>query len=117
MTMLKTLSALASMVAAATVVVPTVSQAEETLSVRVPYSDLNLASQTGQVTLKGRINSAARFVCEGDLTMKDAISADFACRSDAVASAKPAYEAAVAEATRRGTVTVLESASLIVTKP
>ena len=50
--MLKTLSALASMVAAATVVVPTVSQAEETLSVRVPYSDLNLAAQTGQVTLK-----------------------------------------------------------------
>lgn len=114
--MLKTLSALASMVAAATVVVPTVSQAQDTVSVRVPYSDLNLASQEGQGRLQTRIFSAAKYVCEGDLRNMDAISVEFACRSDAIASAKPAFEAAVAEATRHGTVTVL-GASLIVTKP
>ena len=34
--MLKTLSALGSLVAASALVVPTVSQAEQTLSVRVP---------------------------------------------------------------------------------
>jgi len=45
------------------------------------------------------------------------VSAAFACRADAVAGARPAYQAAVAEATRHGTVTVLESAALIVAKP
>jgi len=45
------------------------------------------------------------------------VSAVFACRADAVASARPAYQAAVAEAKRHGTVTVLESAALIVAKP
>ena len=115
--MLKTLSALASLVAASAVVIPTVSHAEQTLSVRVPYSDLNLASRAGQDTLTNRISTAARYVCEGDLTSIDAISTVFACRSDAVAGAQPAYRAAVAEATRHGTVTVLESASLVVTKP
>ena len=105
--MLKTLSALAALVAASAVVVPTVSNAEETVSVRVPYSDLNLASANGQDRLKQRISVAAKYVCEGDLTNIDAITAVFACRSDAVAGARPAYEAAVAEATRHGTVTVL----------
>jgi len=115
--MLKTLSALASIVAAATVVVPTVSQAEDTLSVRVPYSDLNLASREGQGRLQTRISTAAKYVCETGTKDIILISMEFACRSDAVASARPAYEAAVAEATRHGTVTVLESASLIVAKP
>lgn len=115
--MLKTISALASLVAASAIVVPTVSQAEQTLSVRVPYSDLNLASLSGQSTLKGRIYTAAKYVCDGDLTNIDAISAVVTCRSDAIATAAPAYRAAVAEATRHGTVTVLESASLIVAKP
>jgi UrcA family protein len=115
--MLKTLSALASLVAASALVVPTVSHAEQTLSVRVPYSDLNLASGDGQGKLTQRISNAARYVCEGDLTNIDAISAVYACRNDAVATAQPAYRAAVAEASRHGTVTVLESASLIVAKP
>jgi UrcA family protein len=115
--MLKTRSALASLVAASAIVVPTVSQAEDTLSVRVPYSDLNLASFDGQGKLQQRISYAAKYVCEGDLTNIDAVSAVFACRADAVASARPAYQAAVAEAPRHGTVTVLESAALIVAKP
>lgn len=115
--MLKTFSALAALAAASAIVVPTVSNAEQILSVRVPYSDLNLASRAGQDTLTSRISGAAKYVCEGDLNTIDAISAVFACRSDAVASAQPAYRAAVAEATRHGTVTVLESASLVVAKP
>ena len=115
--MLKTLSALGSRVAASALVVPTVSQADQTLSVRVPYSDLNLASSAGQGALTQRISNAAKYVCEGDLTNIDAVSQVYACRIDAVATAQPAYKAAVAEATRHGTVTVLESTSLIVAKP
>ena len=115
--MLKTLSALGSLVAASALVVPTVSQADDTLSVRVPYSDLNLASREGQGRLQTRIFYAAKYVCESDPKDIMAIATEFACRSDAVATAQPAYQAAVAEATRHGTVTVLESASLIVAKP
>jgi UrcA family protein len=115
--MLKTLSALASLVAATAIMVPTASQAQDSVSVRVPYSDLNLASGNDQNRLKERISNAARYVCEGDLTNIDAASAVFACRTDAVASAQPAYEDAVADATRLGTVTVLESAGLTVAKP
>ena len=115
--MLKTLSALGSLVAASALVVPTVSQAEQTLSVRVPDSDLNHASSAGPGALTQRISNAAKYVCEGDLTNIDAVSQVYACRIDAVATAQPAYKAAVAEATRHGTVTVLESTSLIVAKP
>jgi UrcA family protein len=115
--MLKTLSALASLVAASAVMVPTVGYAQETVSVRVPYSDLNLASLDGQGKLTQRISNAAKYVCEGDLRNIDFASAVFACRADAVASAGPAYQAAVAEAERHGTVTVLESSALTVAKP
>ena len=52
--MLKPLSALAALVAASALVVPTVSHADQNLSVRVPYSDLNLASGEGQAKLKSR---------------------------------------------------------------
>ena len=115
--MLKTLSALGSLVAASALVVPTVSQAEDTLSVRVPYSDLNLASREGQGRLHTRISYAAKYVCESDPKDIMAIATEFTCRNEAVAGAQPAYKAAVAEATRHGTVTVLESTSLIVAKP
>jgi UrcA family protein len=115
--MLKTLSALAALLAASAIVMPTVSNAQDTVSVRVPYSDLNLASGTDQDRLKQRISNAAKYVCEGDLRNIDAVSAVFTCRAEATAGARPAYEAAVAEATRHGTVTVLESASLTVAKP
>jgi hypothetical protein len=39
-----------------------------------------------------------------------------ACRDGAIAGAEPAFKAAVAAAEHRGTVTVLDSASLIVTR-
>jgi len=114
--MFRMLSALASLAAASAVMVPTVSYAQDGASVVVPYSDLNLASASGQDRLQRRIFYAAKNVC-GDATYIALGSEALSCRTAAVANARPAYEAAVAEATRHGTVTVLGSASLIVTKP
>ena len=115
--MMKILTALAAVAAASAVVVPTVSQAQETRSVRVSYADLNLASVDDQGRLETRIKYAAKYVCEdGSPNNLFLMSAEFACRSDAIASARPAFEAAVAEANRHGTVTVLGSA-LTVTRP
>jgi UrcA family protein len=114
--MLKTISALAALAVASAVVLPTVSQAEEPNSVRVSFADLNLASGVGQHMLQRRISGAARTVCVIEDSRELALrSATNACRNDAVASARPAYEAAVADATRHGTVTILGSAALVVT--
>ena len=113
--MTKTLPALAALVVTAALVTPTVSHAAETNSVRVSYADLNLATGLGQQRLEGRINHAARIVCVIEDSKELALrSATNACRTDAVASAQPAFEAAIAAA-RRGTVTVIGAASLIVT--
>ena len=113
--MLKTITAFAAVFVASSLVLPTVSQAAGTNSVRVTYADLNLASLPGQRTLEHRIVRAARVVCVYD----DGKDVDLAietnaCRNDAVASAQPAYAAAV-NAARRGSVTVMGAASLIVT--
>jgi UrcA family protein len=115
--MTKTLPAFAALVVAAALVTPTVSQASETNSMRVSYADLNLATNLGKNRLEGRIAHAARVVCVIEDSKELALrSATNACRTDAVASAQPAFEAAVAAA-RRGTVTVVGAASLIVTAP
>jgi UrcA family protein len=112
--MLKPISAAAALLAAATLLVPTVSQAEEPNSVSVSYADLNLTSELGQQTLQRRIGGAARVVCiyddSKDLNLQ---SATKSCRSGAVADAQPAYEAAVASA-RHGTVTVIGAAAIVV---
>ena len=60
--MLKAIPAAAALATAAALLVPTVSRADDNNSVRVSYSDLNLASLTGQHTLRGRIVEA-RSVC------------------------------------------------------
>jgi UrcA family protein len=115
--MLKAVTAFAAVLVASSLVLPTVGQAAESNSVRVTYADLDLASDTGQRSLEHRIVRAAKIVCvyddgkDTDLTIETN-----ACRSDAVASAQPAYAAAV-NAARRGTVTVAGAASLIVTAP
>jgi len=112
--MLKTIPALAALAVAGALVVPTVSQAAESNSVRVSYADLNLASQRGQHLLSSRITHAAQTVCEIEDSREPALAqATNACRTDAVERARPAYEAAVASA-RGGTVTVLDAAALIV---
>jgi UrcA family protein len=113
--MLKTITAVAALAIASAFVVPTVSQAGETNSARVSYADLNLASGVGQKTLERRIVGAARVVCAIEDSRELALaSATNACRGDAIAGAQPAFNEAVAAA-RRGSVTVLESAALIVT--
>lgn len=115
--MLKTFSALAALLVTTALFTPTVGEAQETRSVRVSYADLNLASSAGQGQLQRRIGFAARSVCDSggyaDFAM---MPVEFACRSDAIAAAQPAYEAAVASA-RHGTVEVLGSAAIIVASP
>jgi UrcA family protein len=112
--MSKTLPALAALAVAAALVVPTVSQAAETDSVRVSYADLNLASNFGQDRLQSRIVHAAQVVCgpadHRDVPFTQKVAE---CRKDTVADAQPAYAAAVAAA-RHGTVEVLEGAALII---
>lgn len=112
--MLKPISAAAALLVASALLVPTVSQAEEPNSIRVSYADLNLASDIGQQTLQRRIGGAARVICiyddSKDLNLQ---SATKECRSDAVAAAQPAYDAAVAAA-RHGTVTVIGAAGIVV---
>ncbi len=111
--MLKTLTAAAAIAVASALLVPTVSQAEETNSVRVSYADLDLASGVGQHTLQRRIVGAARDVCvfEDRKDLEIAMATHF-CRTNAIAHAEPAYEAAVAAA-RHGTVSVLGAALIV----
>lgn len=112
--MLKTIPALAALAVAAVLVTPTVTQAAEGISVRVSYADLNLASDAGQSVLRGRIGQAARDVCGFEVSQALPIVIETNhCTSDAMNRAAPAYEAAVAAA-RRGTVTVLEGAAIVV---
>lgn len=46
--MLKNLPALAALVVSAILILPTTARAQETVSARVSYADLNLASSSGQ---------------------------------------------------------------------
>jgi UrcA family protein len=112
--MLKAIPVAAALAAAAALVVPTVSRASETNSVRVSYADLNLASSSGQHSLQRRIMFAARIVCElEDSRQLPLMAATNACRSGAIAGVQPAYETAGASA-RHGVVIVGEGAALIV---
>lgn len=111
--MQKAIPALAALAAAAMLVVPTVTQAANSNSVRVSYADLNLTSDAGRQVLQGRIAFAARVVCEFEDSRELALAtATNLCRSDAVERAQPAYQAAVARAVHP-TVTV-GAASIIV---
>ena len=112
--MLKTISMAAALGVASMLVLPTVSQATQTNSVRVSYADLNLSSGAGQQVLQRRIAGAARDVCLFEDSREIALRrATNDCRSDAIASAQPAYEAAIAAA-RRGTVTIGAGAALVI---
>jgi len=113
--MLKTLPAIAALVVAGALVVPTVSLAAAADSVRVSYADLNLTTAFDQARLQRRISFAATFVCgpadHRDIPFARAVGK---CRSETIADVQPAYEAALAAA-RIPSVTVLDSAALIVT--
>jgi UrcA family protein len=113
--MLKTLPALAALAIASALIVPTVSEAAETDSVRVSYADLDLGSDFGRTSLQGRIAHAAEVVCgpadHRDIPFTQKVRE---CRRGTIADAQPAYQAAVNSA-RHGTVEVLEGAALIIT--
>jgi len=113
--MFKPITAIAAVLIAGALVVPTVSQAAEISSVRVSYADLDLGSAPGQHALRGRIAFAARVVCEfEDSRQLEVAKATNLCRSDAIDGAEPQLEAAIASA-RHPTVTVGGAAALIVT--
>ena len=115
--MSKVIPAAAALAAAAALLVPTLARADDTNSVRVSYADLNLGSDAGQYSLQRRIVFAARVVCQfEDSRQLDIQTATNACRNDAVASAQPAFEAAVASF-RHGTVIVGGAAALVVSRP
>ena len=112
--MLKTLPALAALAVASVLLIPTASQAEQPISVRVSYADLNLASDLGQNQLQRRIAFAATTVCG----RSDSVNLEFAravaeCRTGTIADAQPQFVAAVATA-RHPSVTVLGAAVLVV---
>ena len=113
--MYKTFPALAALAVASALLVPTVSQAEDQTSVRVSYADLDLAKSIGQQRLQHRIALAAERVCgfadARDLNYTRAVGD---CRTETVADAQPAFQAAVARALHPS-VTVLEAASIVVT--
>ena len=114
--MLKPISAAAAMLIAAAVVAPTVSQAETPRSMRVSYADLNLGAAQGQQALHYRVAGAARTVCDLGETSRELKLAQITalCRNETIANAQPAMDAAI-NAARRGTVTVLDGAALIIT--
>lgn len=107
------LAATAAVIAAAALVVPTVSQAAESVSMRVSYADLNLGSDEGSQTLLRRITVAARVVCGFEESKQyDVVIATKACRTGALEGARPAYEAAIASA-HRGSVIIGEAAIVV----
>lgn len=114
--MFKTFPALAALAAATALVLPTVSRADEPISVRVSYADLNLAAAPGQQVLQRRIAIAANLVCgPSDPVNLEFIIAVAECRSETIADVQPAFDAAVASA-RHPSVTV-GAAALVVTMP
>ena len=123
--MLKTLPALAAVVTACGLVVPTVSEAQETDSIRVSYADLNLTSPVGRNDLELRIAYAADVVCgpadNRDVPFERAVAA---CRKATYSDAQPAFNAAVATAMHPSvtvasashpSATVLNETALVVT--
>jgi UrcA family protein len=105
--MTKAIPAFGALVVALALIVPTVSQAAQTNSVRVSYADLNLASPSGANVLERRIASAARVVCEIEDSRELALAtATMTCRDQAVSDAQPAFNAALLAA-RNPSVTVL----------
>jgi len=108
--MTKTMTALCSLLVATLAATPANAGGQDSRSMRVGYSDLNLRSDAGRDSLQRRITNAARVVCVIEDSRQLALRASTRnCRSAAVESARPAYEAAMAAA--RGSVTVSDTAA------
>lgn len=97
--MLKAIPAIAALLVASALIVPTVSQAAVSNSVRVSYADLNLASDAGASILERRIDFAARTVCEIEDSREMALAhAASLCRDQAIKDARPQFVIALAAA-------------------
>lgn len=94
----KTISATALALAA---LAPIAAQAEP-VTVRVPYADLNLASETGRTVLDRRLVQAARDICGDTARERDLgrIMAIRKCHKEVVRSAEPARLALLARTSR-----------------
>lgn len=123
--MLKALAAAGALTAASALLLPTASLAstvsapadDAVQTATVSYADLDLASVRGSDRLKDRIKLAAADVCGRARPVELAdIKANNLCRAGAIASAQPAYDAALAAA-RGASVTVTVGTSLIVAAP
>lgn len=113
--MTKTIPALAAVVVASALLVPTVSHAATADAVSVSFADLNLRAATGRDKLIRRIDAAAETVCAvSQATDLAAMGAASDCHEGAIARAQPAFDAAV-RAALNPTVTVSGAATLIVT--
>lgn len=113
---MKAFSAFAALLTASALVVPTVSQAASPNSVRVSYADLNLASQPGAAVLEKRIALAAHSVCEIEDSRELGLAlATNQCRAGAIASAQPAFHAALSAA-RNPSVTVLDASIAVIAR-
>jgi UrcA family protein len=114
--MIKTIPAVAALLVASVLVVPTVSQASVSNSVRVSYADLNLGSRAGAWVLERRISSAARVVCEFEDSREMGLQqATVVCRNQAISDAQPAFNAALAAA-RNPSVTVLPTTITVIAR-
>lgn len=115
--MLKAITALGAIAVASALFVPTASLANsmdaELVSASVYYGDLNLSHSTGVNALSQRIKGTAQSLCGSSFRYElvNGVGRKV-CVTSAVASAQPAFEAAVGAA-RRGSVTIIGS-SLIV---
>ena len=122
--MLKAITAAGAVVASA-LLLPTASLAgtasatgEGMQTARVSYADLDLASPYGANSLQGRIKLAAASLCGAGTTRPveiAEINAGKACMVDAIASAQPAFNQAIAAA--RGASVTVTGAALIVAAP
>ncbi len=118
--MLKAFSALGAIAVASVLLVPTASLAStlgdaEIVTASVSYADLNLSHAQGVNSLAYRIKGTAQSICGAGFRYELVNGVGRrACVIDAVASAQPAFEAAV-DAARRGSVTISSGASLIIT--
>ena len=113
--MTKTIPALAAVLVASALLVPTVSHAASADTMTVSYADLNLRGQAGRDKLVRRIDFAAGTVCAvSQATDLAQIGLASNCHEGAIARAQPAYDAAV-RAALNPSVTVSGAAALVVT--
>ena len=117
--MLKAFSALGAIAVASVLLVPTASLAStidgaELVTASVSYADLNLGQAGDVESLRYRIKGTAQSLCGSSFHYEMVNIGRRVCVSDAVASAQPAFDAAVAAA-RRPSVIISTGASLIVT--